>query len=456
VALASGLVKRNSKGELYGFYRGRLIFPIWGEGRKVIGFGGRVIPSLFTADEAAQQAKYLNSPETSVYQKSKVLYGLDHALSAIRSNRSVFVVEGYLDTIAMNAGGLANVVATCGTALTKDHLRRLSRLTNKISLLFDGDNAGREAAAKCFPLFLNSGVDAKAIFLPEGEDPHSIYVKHGPAMAQIVRQAESKSLLDSFVLSALNKEGVRSISELGPAARSRVCEQVADLLVTVEKPVERSQLITQASFLLDISPEVRTSLFDPKRRKANETGAAPVPSVPAAPTSKATAAEIPAGNSPRLGFPPELRSQVSELERSVVRLVILNRSMFPARVLADPRLCSVLSETALQFVESVKQVVDQASLSDDEARSQVRDLIAQAGPEYIKLWKQTREIAKEKGLNLDKLFEECSGSAQRLCIARSLSEVSQAIKATDNPEEKVRLIKQQMELARMAKQGATG
>ena len=169
ILVKAGLVVKNEKGKYYDRFRNRIIFPIYSDKGKVIGFGGRVIDSEDTP-------KYYNSPETPLFQKSYELYGLLSSRKAIREKAYVLVVEGYMDVVGLAQNGIKNVVATLGTATTAFHIKKLMRYTQEIIFCFDGDNAGRAAAWRAMNNSLISVTDTiqlKFLFLPDGHDPDS-------------------------------------------------------------------------------------------------------------------------------------------------------------------------------------------------------------------------------------------------------------------------------------------
>ncbi|MDE2423443.1 MAG: DNA primase [Betaproteobacteria bacterium] len=170
----SGLVIQTDEGKRYDRFRGRIMFPILNAKSQVIGFGGRVIKQ--------DEPKYLNSPETPIFEKGHELYGLSQAKEAIRERSQVIVVEGYMDVVALSQWGVQYAVATLGTATTAAHLQKLMRLARRIVFSFDGDKAGRRAAKRAFEGVLPLLQDGKAftfLFLPEGEDPDSFIRAHG-------------------------------------------------------------------------------------------------------------------------------------------------------------------------------------------------------------------------------------------------------------------------------------
>lgn len=171
----AGLVRKsdNDESRVYDRFRGRLIFPIFNESGKVVGFGGR---QLFEDDKTG---KYLNSPETKIYSKSKVLYGLNFAKDSIIANNYALFVEGYMDMISLFQAGVENVVATSGTAMTEEQVKLISRYTKNIVFLFDADAAGIKAAKRGIELILEGGLDVDIVTLPEGDDPDSFITKKG-------------------------------------------------------------------------------------------------------------------------------------------------------------------------------------------------------------------------------------------------------------------------------------
>ncbi len=180
-----GLIKRNRDGGdgHYDLFRQRLIFPIFSPTGQCLGFGGRVM-------NKDQQPKYLNSPDAPVFHKGKVFYGLNHSAKFIRSADEVIVVEGYMDWLALAKVSISNVVATLGTALTADHAHLIKRYTNKVLLLFDGDEAGKSAARRSLPILLSAGLYARGLFLPDKLDPDDFLKERGePGLRQLIQSA---------------------------------------------------------------------------------------------------------------------------------------------------------------------------------------------------------------------------------------------------------------------------
>lgn len=175
-ALALGLIRQRKEGGTYDFFRNRLIFPIMDYETRVIGFGGRRL-----VDQNSVEAKYINSPESPVYQKGSSIYGLAQAKKALRDTGTVVLVEGYLDLIALFQAGIQNVAAPLGTALTTGQVNILKRFVEKFVVMFDGDDAGRGAMLKSLNLLFAAGCHPHVVTLPQGEDPDTAVKKKGTA-----------------------------------------------------------------------------------------------------------------------------------------------------------------------------------------------------------------------------------------------------------------------------------
>lgn len=235
--LEAGLIRENVKGA-YDVYRGRLIFPIKDLGGKVIAFGARAL-------KTGQQPKYINSPESLIYNKSRILYGLHHARKAISKKDNVYIVEGYTDVIAMHQAGIENTVATCGTALTEDHAIRLKHLTKNITVIFDGDVAGQKAAHRSINLILKAGLNPWVITLPEGEDPDSF--------------TRSLSIDDLLVYLESNRQGfldflfdahIKQVND--PLKRSQASKIIIESVSHISDHVKRAFYIQSLSTSLGI------------------------------------------------------------------------------------------------------------------------------------------------------------------------------------------------------------
>ena len=231
IVLKSGLVIEKEDGSnTYDRFRGRVIFPIKDPHGYVIGFGGRSIVE-------GENPKYLNSPETPLYQKSQVLFGMDVARQAIRKKDQAILVEGYLDQIRATQYGILNTVATCGTALTSRQAGMLRNYASSVVLIFDSDNAGRAAADKGFDVLHEKGLQVKTVFLPEGQDPDS-YIQENGAEKFLEKIKTAKPYLESYIDRVIAGKNGNS-----PAEQVKMANQVLPMLRKVHHLVERTGLM---------------------------------------------------------------------------------------------------------------------------------------------------------------------------------------------------------------------
>jgi DNA primase len=226
----AGLVIRNDAGRVYDRFRGRVIFPIISTRKKVLGFGARAM-----GDE---QPKYLNSPETAIYSKSRVLYGFQMAMNAIRSMESVIIVEGYADTLSLVQAGIENVVATSGTALTPDQVKMLTRYTRLFYFLYDADSAGFNAMVRGVDIMIEQGCDPRIVRLPAGEDPDSFVRLRG--REGVLREvAKAVSFVD-FITARYKQEGKLD----SPEGVTEAVRHIVSLLAKMNDPIRRGLYIT--------------------------------------------------------------------------------------------------------------------------------------------------------------------------------------------------------------------
>ncbi len=256
-AVSIGILSEKGKDHYREKFFGRLMFPILDPSGKVVGFGGRVIGEGLP--------KYLNSQDTPLFHKGSQLYGLYQAKEAIRSMDRVVVVEGYLDVIALSQAGFPCVVATLGTALTPDHVRILKRYTKNVIALFDGDEAGRKAAARSFEIFLEGGLLGQGAFLPLGDDPDTFVRSNGKdALEEIIQQAIP---LADFYFTWL--QGLYGGKLEG---KSQIAQEISRVLTKVKNPFEYDLLTRRAAESLGIREELirksqaqNSQVQDPRR-----------------------------------------------------------------------------------------------------------------------------------------------------------------------------------------------
>ena len=237
-ALQAGLLlPRKSQGH-YDRFRNRVMFPIFDMRSQIVGFGGRVLDQSLP--------KYLNTPETPVFQKGELLYGLHVAFSRIRESGQVVIVEGYTDVLALIKHGFRGAVATLGTALTRDHIRKLKGYAREAVVLFDSDTAGTAAAIKSLSFFLDENMPAKVMSLPEGEDPDTFVNKSGLAAFQALLE-RSVPMFDFFIDRKM-AEGGEEIER-----RVKVLEDIFPVLAELKSQVQRALYVKRLSERLQVA-----------------------------------------------------------------------------------------------------------------------------------------------------------------------------------------------------------
>jgi DNA primase len=245
------------------FFHQRVMFPILNLSGKVVAFAGRVM----VKDE--RSPKYINSPETEIYQKSKLVYGIHQARNAIRQHDECFLTEGYTDVISMHQAGIENVVASSGTSLTEDQIKLIKRFTDNITILYDGDEAGIKAALRGLELMASLDVNIRVVLLPDGDDPDSFLHKKGSAALREFIRDNKKHFLQ-FKTEVLMKD-----AGTDPLKRADVIKEVVGTLALVPDVVRRSVLLKEVSRMLDVKEQVLVTEVNKRRRVIfnKETGA---------------------------------------------------------------------------------------------------------------------------------------------------------------------------------------
>lgn len=285
-------------------FKGRVMFPIHSMSGRVLGFGGRIL----TNDKKA--AKYLNSPESDIYHKSKVLYGIYYAKQSIAKEDNCYLVEGYTDVIQFHQSGILNTVSSSGTALTPDQIRLINRLTKNITVLFDGDAAGLRAALRGIDLILEQGMNVRVCTFPEGEDPDSFAKKNDEEGIKAYLSEYAQDFI-SFKAALLQKEAKND-----PIKKAELIRDIVGSVSKIPDPIKREVYIKECSGIMDISEEVlfatlaqldatnQTQKRKEKKREEKREGGSPLVAVK---KQEATAKVDP----------------VFELERKVIEILLL-------------------------------------------------------------------------------------------------------------------------------------
>ena len=263
----AGLIKKGDKGGYYDRLRDRLIFPIRDSQNRVIGFAGRIV--------GAGEPKYLNPPETDLYKKSSVFYGICEAHDQIRKKRRVIIVEGYLDVIRLHEYSFSETVATCGTALTPEHMNVLRRFNvNEIILLFDGDLAGLKAAERSARTFMENDIDSKVIVLPDNLDPDDYFRKH--------TKNEFQALLDTakydfeFVLD----RAFQTSSNYGIEHQKSVIDEILQLSQNIKSDIKKDLLLSKIATVFRIDKKTLQNRTQKSIQKSESKPAAKIGSTP--------------------------------------------------------------------------------------------------------------------------------------------------------------------------------
>ena len=345
------LAVRNSRGGLRDRFHARVVFPILDPSSAVIGFGGRIVPGIEPDNDRAP--KYLNTSETPLYHKQKVLYGLSWARPEIVRSETVLVCEGYTDVIALHKAGITNVVATCGTAVGEDHLRSLRKYARRIVLAFDSDEAGAQAAERAWRLAQDEDLELRVLVFPAGSDPADVAMSR-PA-------EEVRALVDAAepVLAFILRRRVGGHDVSSPEGRARAARAVAPLLAAVADPVLRNEYTRLSGEVAGVSASVVAA-------EVERLGV----TVPAIATSAPAAA-------PRGGAV----SARARLEREALRIALQRAELLPSLWLdvveddfTHPKARAVFR--ALQAAggagAAAREVVEAAE--DDKVRTLVREL----------------------------------------------------------------------------------
>jgi DNA primase len=377
------MVKSDKRSGYYDRFRNRLMFPIRDEAGRVIGFSGRAI----VKDE--KSGKYVNSPETPLFHKSRVLFAIDKARRAMADSRVAIVCEGQIDAIRCHEAGLANVVASQGTALTSDHARMIRRYADEVILVLDADAAGQKAALRSSEAFIAEELSVRVASLPAGEDPDSLVRDHG-AEALRSRVTEAVSALDFLIDVMASRENLKEEAGLMRTARA-----VQSLIAHAPGAVQRDRMVQRAAERLGLSTAaLRRDLARKKERPAPLAD----PETPAAPVK----------------HPAEEMTLIQMLFLHPAEVLPVVADHLPPEYLADPD-CRLLLELLLEDPATLMDSIpdDRPEAQRLAARIQMDEMKlrgdispAKAAQDIVMvLWRQ-RLTARRKGLIADGKIKE--------------------------------------------------
>lgn len=272
----TGLAVRNDKGKLYDRFRGRVMFPIHNFTGRIIGFGGRTLKT----DKAVP--KYVNSPESDIYHKSNVLYGLFFAKKAIRDLDNCYLVEGYADVLSVHQAGVENVVASSGTSLTVEQIRLIGRFTKNVTILYDSDPAGVKASLRGLDMILEEGLNVKVVLFPEGHDPDSYVQQMGSAAFKTYIEQHPKDFI-LYKTSILLKE-----AGTDPIKKAGVIREVVESIAKIPDSIKASIFVRECASLMQMEERViiaelnKLRLAKARKQQAPQTAPAEEPIPPEA------------------------------------------------------------------------------------------------------------------------------------------------------------------------------
>jgi len=379
---AAGVVvpsERDGKAHYYDRFRNRVMFPICDPMGRVIGFSGRIM------NKAEKGAKYVNSPETLLFHKSRVLFAFDKARKAIVDARQAVVVEGQIDAIRCHQAGLTNVVASQGTALTESHARLIKRYADEVILVLDADTAGVKAALASSEIFIAAELSVRVVTLPEKEDPDSLIKKNGAeALTTLVKEAPPAL---EFLISCLGRS-----EDMGTeAGRMRVVQAVLNLINHCPSAARRDPMIHRAADLLHISP---TALSQDLRRSQRKQRPAP----------RRSEEQLPAPV-PQKIYPRQETSLLELLVHHYPDVQPLVHDFLPASYLTDPicrdllellmvDLPETLTEAFNEFDEETQKVISRIQVEESRTIDAETKPIELAQRYILLFWK--RQLEREQ------------------------------------------------------------
>jgi DNA primase len=362
------IIERNDGSGYYDRYRGRIIFPIFSHIGKVLAFAGRILDP----DDERDQPKYINSPETEVYHKKEVLYGLHQAKRSIRQTNEVLLVEGYTDVVSLSQAGVENVVASSGTALTEQQVSVLDRYANRAVMLYDADEAGVRAAMRGVERVLEEGMGAYAVELPEGNDPDDYVQEHGgEAFADYV--AEHRQDLPSFAYRRARQNGELET----PEDRVEVQREIIDSVARIPDPNLRREYVARTSEVTGVPDsdlfrmleEAREQIErraqrrrERERRKQTQPDHAETPAAEASPSSGERDGPPPSSSESEATSSPDSSAEPLPEERVLFRLMLENGSRMVAFVLGHMALDEFTEGPPRTLAQTLAQMYDDGAV----------------------------------------------------------------------------------------------
>jgi DNA primase len=374
-----------SRPSFYDRFRCRVIFPILSEGGRVSGFGGRIIDSA-TTEGSLPSPKYMNSPESPIYSKGHMLYGLNAAKGPIREQGTALIVEGYMDLLSLYQEGIRNVVASLGTALTAAQVNLLGRYTRETVLVFDADEGGQKATQRSLELFLQEGISARVVSLPGGFDPDSFIRREKMDGFQRILH-DALPVVEYMLEQALRRHGTQTVE-----AKVRTVRELMPALNRLQDPLEQSLYVERVASRLGLKEsQIRAQLRD-----------------------KGTLAEEAVKASPRAPRGPVH-------ERLLLQLMLLQGQ-------AIQEVQGVLGADGFSDPRHKKLAQELMTLWETEKKVNVQELLSRVGDEDLKTLISELLLAEESVIDADRMLRDCLRKVRLSRVRQEIQHVDEEIR----------------------------
>ena len=380
--------KDGSSVKYFDRFRDRVIFPIHSNSGRVLGFGGRIL------DSHKKVAKYINSPESPIYHKSKVLYGIYYAKSAMAKANNCYLVEGYTDVIQLHQNGIENVVSSSGTALSESQIRIIQRLCQTITVLFDGDDAGVRASLRNIDLILKEGMNVRVVPFAQGEDPDSFARTHSPAEIKDYLEEQSVDFI-SFKTQVLLKEAGTDSSKVAAAIRELVSS-----IACIPDPISQELYIRQTSKDLEVSEGVLfASLADLTAKQVRDSKKATKRATPLSVVSRMSEQKKPEVN------------RLEVLESTLIKTLLLygnQKAFFEDEVLKEGDEGEIVTEKVIQEMKVYEKIF--LELQQDE--------LVFSNASFQELFKRVMEfyVTADEEVSMEKFIRSLSSENDRVLV----------------------------------------
>lgn len=450
----TGLLREREGGGMFDFFKGRVMFPIHNISGKVIAFGGRTLKSDKTV------AKYFNSPESELYIKSNVLFGLHLAKNSIVKNDVCYLVEGYTDVISMHQAGIENVVASSGTSLTEGQIRLVKRYTPNITILYDGDSAGIKASFRGIDMILKEGMNVKVVLFPDGDDPDSFARKHSSEEIQAFIQENAKDFITFKTQLLLEDAGS------DPVKRAGLIRSIVESVALIPDAITRSVYIQECSRILNIQEQVLLSELNKaiiKSAKKDKDEGLPLPILDEVPHTGIPDAEQTIEEFTLIHQERDfIRLLLSYGERPI-EVVIMNELNEPERIpisLAEYLIGSlqqdemtldseVYRKILLEYIEFIGRdefpEVKNFALHQDQMISNETSQVLTSQHSLSENWSIRHNVFPEtEDMQLRKAAKDCIFRLKQRRVLKMIDEVEKEIETTSDEEKLDALLREKM------------